>query len=185
VFLRGLRDVVMTDRSALWVAVRRPLTFLFVCGCVVSMWASGRLSVRLIADGMVSFAFLPLFQLLAFATVFRRAPRRLRFADAADRFFAGNTPWLWWLVAFAALRCLLTPLQAGAPPQLLVDFVKATLVGVLAWSAYVDYRFFREVLLAPDSARDVILQRAIAWTSGAVYFFGIAVWPVIVGRIVP
>ena len=178
----------MKDRSSLWVVVRRPLTFLFVCGCVVSMWTSGRLSVRLIADGAVSFAFLPAFQLLAFAVVYRRAPRQLPFAQAADRFFAGSAPWLWWLVSFAALRCLLTPLQAGAPPQLLLDFVKATLVGVLAWSAYVDHRFFREVLLAPESARDLILQRAIGWTGGAVYFFGIAVWPVIVsgvGRIVP
>ena len=175
----------MKDRSAVWVVVRRPLSFLFVFGCVVSMWTSGRLSVRLIADGMASFAFLPAFQLLAFAIVYRCAPRRLPFAQAADRFFAGNAPWLWWLLAFAALRCLLTPLQAGASPQLLLDFVKATVVGVLAWSAYVDYRFFRDVLLAPRSARDLILQRTIGLAGGTVYFFGIAVWPVIVGRIVP
>jgi hypothetical protein len=175
----------MKDRSALWVVVRRPLTFLFVCGCVVSMWASGRLSVRLIVDGMMSFAFLPAFQLLAFAVVYRRGPRQSPFAQAADRFFAGNAPWLWWLVAFAALRCLLTPFQAGAPPQLLLDLVRATMVGVLAWSAYVDYRFFREVLLSPQSARDVILQRAVGWTGGVVYFFGIAAWSAIVGRIVP
>jgi hypothetical protein len=175
----------MKDRSALWVVVRRPLTFLFVCGCVVSMWTSGRLTVRLIADGMVSFAFLPAFQLLAFAIVYRRARRPLPFGSAAHRFFGGNGPWLWWLLAFAALRCLLTPLQAGAPPQLLLDFVKATIAVVLAWSAYVDYRFFRDVLLAPDGARDLILQRAIGLAGGAVYFFGIAVWPVIVGRIVP
>ena len=133
--LRGVRDFVMKDRSALWVVVRRPLALLFVCGCVVSMWASGRLSVRLIADGMVSFAFLPAFQLLAFAIVYRRTPRPLPVAEAADRFFAGNTPWLWWLVAFATLRCLLSPVQAGAPPQSLLAFVKATLAGVLAWSA--------------------------------------------------
>lgn len=149
------------------------------------MWTSGRLSVRLIADGMVSFAFLPAFQLLAFAVAYRRAPRDRPFAPAADRFFAGNAPWLWWMLAFAALRCLLTPFQAGAPPQLLLDFVKTTVVGALAWSAYVDYRFFRDVLQAPESARDLILQRAIGLTGGAVYFFGIAVWPVIVGRIVP
>jgi hypothetical protein len=41
------------------------------------------------------------------------------------------------------------------------------------------------VLLAPESARELILQRAIGWTCGAVYFFGIALWPAIVGRIVP
>ncbi len=175
----------MKDRSVLWVVVRRPFAFLFVCGCVVSMWTSGRLSVRLIADGMVSFAFLPAFQLLAFAVAYRRAPRQLAFAPAADRFFAGNAPWLWWMLAFAALRCLLTPFQAGAPPQLLLDFVKTTVVSVLVWSAYVDYRFFRDVLRAPESARDLIVQRAIGLTGGAVYFFGIAVWPVIVGRIVP
>ena len=176
---------VTTKPPYFWVVVRRPLSFLFVFGCVVSMWTSGRLSVRLIADGMASFAFLPAFQLLAFAIVYRRAPRPLPFGRAADRFFAGNAPWLWWLLAFAALRCLLTPLQAGAPPELLLDLVKATVVGVLAWSAYVDYQFFRDVLVAPNSARDLILQRTIGLAGGLVYFFGIAVWPVIVGRIVP
>ena len=149
------------------------------------MWTSGRLSVRLIADGMVSFAFLPAFQLLAFAVVYRRAPRPLPFAQAADRFFAGNAPWLWWLVAFAALRCLLTPLQAGAPPQLL----RGRRAGDAWWASWpgrhtLTTGSFATCCRRPESARDLILQRAIGWTCGVVYFFGIAVWPMIVGRIV-
>jgi len=138
----------------------------------------------MIADGMVSFAFIPVFQLAAFAVMYRRTPRPLPFARAADRFFAGNLPWLAWLVAFAALRCLLTPIQAGAPPQVLWWAVQASVVGAILWSAYVDYGFFREVLSPPgEGAWDLILQRAIGWTLAVVYFFGIAIWPIVVGRI--
>jgi hypothetical protein len=148
------------------------------------MWTSGRLSVRMIADGMVSFAFIPVFQLVAFAIVYRRRPRPLAFARAADRFFAGNVPWLIWLVAFAALRCLLTPLQAGAPPEILWWTIQVSVLPALLWSAYVDYGFFRNVLSTPgESAWDLSLQRAIGWTLALVYFFGIAVWPQVAGRI--
>ena len=40
--------------------LRRPLLLLFVLGCGVSMEVSGRFSLRLIADGMISFAFVPI-----------------------------------------------------------------------------------------------------------------------------
>jgi hypothetical protein len=151
----------------------------------LSLWASGRLSVRLIADGAVSFAFLPVFSLLALAVVYRRSPRTVSFAHAADLFFAANAPWLLWLVAFAALRCLETPMQAAAPPLALSVAIKLSLVLVAAWSAYVDLQFFREVLPGPaGGVGDLLLQRAIGWSCSAAYFFGIAIWPEIVGRMI-
>jgi len=178
------RELSKEPAAGFWVLLRRPLWLAFVCGCVVSLWASGRLSVRLIADGAVSFAFLPVFSLLALAAVYRRSPRRVPFAHAADLFFVANAPWLLWMVAFAALRCLQSPLQAAAPPGTLSWAIRLSLLLVAAWSAYVDLQYFREVLPRPaGGARDLMLQRAIGWTCSAAYFLGIAIWPEIVGRL--
>jgi hypothetical protein len=178
------RELTKQQTGGLWVLLRRPLRLLFVCGCVVSLWASGRLSVRLIADGVVSFAFLPVFSVAALAAVYRRSPRRVSFAQAADLFLVANAPWLLWLLAFAALRAVQSPLQAAAPPLALSWTIELSLVVVAAWSAYVDLHFFREVLPRPaGSARDLILQRAIGWSCSVAYFFGIAIWPEIIGRI--
>jgi hypothetical protein len=151
----------------------------------VSLWASGRLSARLVADGMVSFAFLPAFQLAALLAVYWRAPRRVSFAHAADLFFAANAPWLLWLIAFATLRCLLSATQSIAPPVLLTWTVELSLVPVAAWSAYVDLHFLRDVLPRPagSAARDLILHRAIGWTCTIGYFLGIAGWAWLVGWI--
>ena len=175
------RQLAAEQTGGLWVLVRRSLRLVFVCGCVVSLWASGRLGVRLIADGAVSFAFLPVFSLIALAVVYRRSPRRVSFAQAADLFSIANAPWLLWLVAFATLRCLEPPTQAAAQPLILAAAIKLSLVVVAGWSTYVDLLFFRQVLPRPGgSARDLILQRAIGWTCSVVYFFGIALWPIVV-----
>src|SRR5688572_14263722 len=45
---------------------RQPLFLAFVLGCGVSMLGSGRLTIRLIADGTLSFAFVPLCEFLGF-----------------------------------------------------------------------------------------------------------------------
>jgi hypothetical protein len=172
--------------SDLRLLLRRPLELLFLIGCAVSMWASGRLSVRLIADGMVSFAFVPAFQILSFAAIYRRLRDGVAFAPAADLFFATDWRWRSWLVAIAALRLALTPMQAGAPPELLFRAVQASVVGVIAWSAYADYRFFLDRMSRPrESVRALVLQRAVSWMCSLVYFYGIAVWPVIVDRFGP
>jgi hypothetical protein len=170
------------SRGAFWTLVRRPLLWAFVGGCTVSMWASGRLSARLVTDGIVSFAFIPAFQILSLALVYRRRERTVPFAGAVDRFFVGNTPWLLWLTAFMGVRAVQTPVQATAPSPATVLSLLASLVPVVVWSASIDLRFFRDVLKRPGrgAVRALILQRAIAWSCGTLYFFGFAIWPLIV-----
>jgi len=165
-----------------WVLVRRPLLLAFVIGCLVSLQASGRLSARLIADGAVSFAFAPLFAMAALAAVYRLSPRTISFARAVDLFFAATAPWLLWMIAFATLRCLQTPMQAAAPPRFLLSMLEWSLVPIAAWSARIDLQFFREVLPRPAASpvRDLILQRAIGWTCTIGYFLGYAIWPYMV-----
>jgi hypothetical protein len=162
--------------------VRRPLLLAFVLGWSVSLQASGRLSARLIGDGAVSFAFVPLFEMAALGAVYRLGPRRISFARAVDLFFAANAPWLLWMIAFAVLRCLQTPMQATAPPRSLLSMLEVSLVPIAAWSAWIDLQFFREVLPRPAASpgRDLILQRAIGWTCALGYFAGYAIWPYVV-----
>ena len=181
------RELTQHPTAGLWVMLRRPLRLALVFGCVVSLWASGRPSARLIADGVVSFAFVPAFELAALAAVYWRGPRRVPFAHAADLFFVANAPWLLWLTAFATLRCLQSPMQSFSLAVPLTWAIELSLVLVAAWSAYIDRHFFREVLPRSGgldgSARDLILQRAIGWTCTIGYFLGVAIWPEIAGRI--
>jgi len=154
--------------------IRRPLLLAFVFGCVVSLLAANRLSARLITDGIVSFAFIPLFMLGSLALVYRRTARRVPFPQAADKFFAANTPWLLWLLVFVGIRALQTPEQASAWPIWWQRTVLLSLLAPMAWSFYLDLRFFRRVTV--DSARsalaDVALQRLICWTCILGYFIG-------------
>ena len=76
-------------------------------GCGVSLLGSGRFTLRLVLDGTLSFAFVPLCQLAAFAVVHRVQRSRLPFRAAADRYFATNTPWLWWMVGLLAVAAIL------------------------------------------------------------------------------
>jgi len=155
--------------------VRKPLLLAFVLGCAVAALASGRLSVRLIVDGAMSFAFVPAIELAAFATVYwtgRR--RRIPFARALDLFFAGNAPWLLWIVVVLALGSVVPPRQIS--PWILPVLV-ASLIPIV-WSAYIDFHFFREVMGRParGAVRDLVIHRALGWVAATVYFLGIAIW---------
>lgn len=164
-----------------WLLVRRPLLLLFFLGSGVSLLASGRLTPRLILDGAISFAFVPVLEAGAFAFVYRLGTRRLPFARAMDLFFATNAPWLLFIVALAALGVSQSPPETAAwtrPPKLWIIGGAAALT--IAWSVYLDVGFFRRVLQRPAARRDVILLRAVAWTLGTLYFLGMAIWPSIV-----
>ena len=60
-------------RGGYAILARRPLFLAFVLGCGVSMLGSGRLTLRLIADGALSFAFVPLAELLGFVIAYSKS----------------------------------------------------------------------------------------------------------------
>ena len=164
---------------AMVLLLRRPLAIALALGCAVSALASGRFSLRLVVDGAVSFAFVPFIVLMAFAIAYYRGGERpLPFAQAADRFFAFNTPWLVWLLVAAAVGCLVPPDQSPA------WFMPLAILGVIAavMMIYMDIRFFREVLQRTprDAVRDAAVQGAVRWIALGTYFFGLAIWPEIV-----
>ena len=173
--------------------LRKTLFLAFVLGCAVSIFVSGRLSVRLIVDGAISFAFIPIVEIVAFWIVYRLGPRPVPFSGAADRFLAGNTAWLIWIVALAALAAFVPPLDIANRLDAALRFRSGWLVGwigvlltavVFVWSVRIDVRLFRDVMPRPGrrvAAADVAIERVIAWSAGILYFFGIALWSMIGG----
>ena len=173
------RELAQEREDGMWVLVRRPLLLVLVIGCVVALQAGGRLSVRLIADGILSFAFAPLFEIVSLAIIARFGRRPLPFARLSDLFFVGNAPWLLWMFAFAAIRCFQTRMQATALPTPLFWGLLGSIVPFAIWTACIDFHFFRQVLQRSRrrAAGDLILERAIAWSCGIAYFLGHALWP--------
>lgn len=106
-------------------ATRQLLLLLLVLGSVVSLLASGRLSVRLIVDGAASFAFIPALEILALYVVTRRWRERESFRAVLRSFLAGNAPWLYWLVAIGALFSAVPPRTIGF---VLIDSVAASAI---------------------------------------------------------
>jgi hypothetical protein len=184
--MMNLDDGLRPDASALnrrWLLVRRPLLLVFVLGCGVSLIASGRLSPRLILDGAISFAFVPVVEAAAFAVAYRLGSRRLPLARAMDLLFATNAPWLLMLVALAALTVFQPQRHVATwsiPPRLWILIAAA--VVTIVWSAYLDFAFFHRTLQRSTAAaaRDVVILRGIAWTLAALYFLGVAAWPSVV-----
>jgi len=150
---------------------RRPLLLAFLLGCAVSMLSSGRFTLRLIVDGTVSFAFVPLCELVAYAIVYRLQRGTRSTAQAVDRYFAGNTPWLWWMVALMAAAAILPVRSTDLLPLVLM-----TSVIPIALSGRSDWRFFRSGgRTRARAATDIVLQRAIAWSLATAYFLGVAI----------
>jgi len=175
----SFRDLAQSDRERARLA-RRLLLLLFMLGCTVSALASGRFTLRLLVDGAISFAFIPAIELIALAVVLAMGRRRpLPYRNAASLFLAGNGIWLCWLI-FLAVYGILTPTSNARYWWIVFD---VTCFVPLAWSLVTDFHFFREVSgrSSAGAAIDVVIVRAIGWTTFLAYFFGIAIH----GQILP
>src|SRR6266513_5749445 len=94
------RDLSTSPDRGFWTLVRRPLLLMLAMGLVLSLASSTRVSARVVIDGMISFAFLPLAEALAVGIVYLRGERRLPLTQVVDMFFVTNSPWLLWILAF-------------------------------------------------------------------------------------
>jgi hypothetical protein len=159
-------------RSGASLLLRRPLLLALTLGCAVSVLASGRFTLRLVADGALSMAFVPACQMLGLAAVYLLRRQPVPFARAADQFFAGNTVWLCWLLVFMVLGAAV-PVTAQA--RLSGPFLVSSLVPI-ATSLAIDLRFFRDVMGRPAGGAllDIAIERIVAWSAALLYFLGIA-----------
>jgi hypothetical protein len=165
-----------TPATRIWLT--RPLVLLLLLGATVSLQASGRTSARLVLDGMIAFAFVPVFMIVAMAIVYGRRPRPVNFGRALDVFFIGNAPWLAWLILVNVWRTFLTPAQGSTMLAMPYYLLLLSFAMVAVWSTYVDLQFFRVFLVREDQhpGRDLLLVRTISWIGIVGYFVGHEFW---------
>jgi hypothetical protein len=159
-------------RTSRWIWLPKPLFTAWVLGCVVSLLDSRGLTIGRVLPAALTWSWVPLLEILAFAAVWKLQPRPMPFAIAVDRFCAGNTFWWLLLVAFGACWRLL-------PESVWLVFA----AGVAAWNAFSDYRFFQREMKSAAPLRDLLINRVLAWVPGILLFGGASLWPGIAERL--
>src|SRR5258708_34967506 len=81
-------------------ALRRPFFLAAFLGCCVTLIAAWRLDLRLVVGETVSWAVLPLIQILALAVPCAFRLGSLQDSRIIGLFFSGFGPWLLWLTGF-------------------------------------------------------------------------------------
>jgi hypothetical protein len=164
--------------SAWW---RKPAFLLGALAFGFSVTATGRFTVRLVADGIVSFAFLPALGIGGLVVVAGRRPDARSFGDTIDLFFTGYGPWLVWLMVFATVNAIVPARELG---HWIVALELSALVPA-AWAAVVDFHFFRKVLRRTRTGAigATVLHRLIGWIGLVVYFDGRGAWSEIAPRL--
>jgi len=167
--------------SDAWIALRRPLFVAFVLGCTISLTATGRLTLTLIAGSMVAWAFVPAFEALGFAVATRRIVTPLPFSRRLDAFFAGHGPWTLYAILVGAIAAFLTPWQMNAWGSVFMTAIEILGGAVAIRSWFIDVAFYRVVLNRSkrEAVRDALIQRAVCWPAIGVWFAGYAAWPLI------
>lgn len=176
---RTIAAALADSRTGAWRLLRRPLLLLAISGGLVSFMVSGRLSVRLVVDGAISFSFVPIFAVASLRVVASRwRMRAVPFPVFVDTFLAMNGPAYLWLLLIVTFRAFQTPAQAGDWPLLEIWITQMTMAAALVWTIHLERRVLRSVFpnRAQDAARALVTQIAIAWGGSLVYFFGIAAW---------
>ncbi len=180
----------LADRPAeqgKWTSLRRPLFFAFLLGCMVSLVASQRLTLRHVIGGTVGGFCIILTQIIGLAVVRPRGGRpgdgTISLARSIDLFFAGYGPWMLWILAFSAVWAFATTLHAfrwAGSRTIVTSFTLAAI-----WSAYIDLCFFKRVFrrAAGGAVRDLLLQRAISWTLAILIFGAAPLLPEIMRRL--
>src|SRR5215831_16960207 len=148
-----------------WLALRKPLFLAFFLGCTVSFLTVRTLTVRLVIPGMISWRFVPLIEVAALVVVCWGDRRNLSFPQLINSFFSGYSPWLVWLAGMCAIWSLLSPAAKSLDWAISIVWLFCGVAAVVAWSAYLDFRFFRSVLRRspPSAARALVLHRLLSW----------------------
>ena len=143
----------------------------------MSFLTSGMLTLRLVAPSMIYWSVVPLIEIGALAVVCRKNGQKLSFAESIDSFFAGYTPWFVWLTGMAAIWALMSPPSKSLDWTVSVIWLLAGVPVALAWSAYIDFRFFK------SSFRRLVVHRAISWSLILLVMGAPTIWSETTGRL--
>jgi len=165
----GYKRLLDQPEAARLSSFRRPLFVALFAGCMFSLVASRQLTLRHIADGTINGFFLLAGQIAALALT--RRGSEVSFSRAIDLFFAGFGPWLVWMLGISAIWAFTPPIHAFVRAGL--PTILASVCLVTAWSGYIDFQFFRQVLRRTPgrAAWDLLQLRVIAWTI-FIFIFG-------------
>jgi hypothetical protein len=165
----------------LWLALRRPLFVAFILGCGISLMTTGVLTLRLLISVTAYWTFVPAIEALGLIAVLRKPSGNASWAATIDRFFVGHGTWTLFMTVLAASLAFLPPHTAW---RLLTTVWLVVLVVVLAWSAYVDFCFFRWVTGASwaSAARRLLVHRLLTWTAIFIVFAVPNLSPVALGE---
>lgn len=164
-----------------WSVFRRPLLVAVVLGCVTSLITFPGITLRLAGPAALSWSFVPLAEVLGLAVACAGDGARVGFGRKVDLFFMGYLPWLLWLTGIATTFSFLSTARAFA----LLDWLWLGWAGaiVIAWSAWIDFCFFRSVARHSrgEALGRLVLQRVISWSLILFIFSSGAVLPGIGG----
>jgi hypothetical protein len=159
---RAFRDAPAGEPATLWTAARRPLFVAFALASTVSLATAGAVTLRIVGPAMGYWLLVPLVELAALTAAVGSRWRRLPAPAVIDRYFAGHGPWLLVLIGVGLTIPVLDPAQLWT---VLTVLAIAAVPLVLAWSAWIDVCFFRDVIGAGRGRAigDAILVRLITW----------------------
>src|SRR5436190_9162402 len=159
---RAFRDAPAGEPATLWTAARRPLFVALALASTVSLATAGALTLRIVGPAMVYWLLVPLVELAALTAVVGSRWRRLAAPAVIDRYFAGHGAWLRVLIGLGLTSPVLDPAQLWTVLSVLAIAVVPL---VLAWSAWIDVCFFRDVIGTGRGRAigDAILVRLITW----------------------
>jgi hypothetical protein len=146
--------------------------------------ASSRLSVELVLSSSLCWSYVPLAELIALLLVTANNKAGLARPQVIDRFFAGHTPWLLWIVVSSLLPTFF-------PLTLTFALMRYWLVGgalvALTWSLWIDFHFFRRILdeSVSRTLRKLVVQRLVSWTLIIAAFGYGSLWPSVLEKVAP
>ena len=155
-----------------WLLLRRPLLLGLMFAAFISFTTSGRLTLRLLLDGLVFWSFVPAMNLAIAWLLAASSAGRLSLSRCADLFFSAFGPWLCWLLGVAGLAAFV-PAPAEHPWSLRTAWIlPASFLAAMIWSGLIQYRFLR-VALGATRLRSVLLLAGLklaVWGAIAAFF---------------
>jgi len=154
-----------------WVLLRRPIQLGLIFGAFVSFTTTGRLTLRLLLDGLVFWSFIPAMNVAVGLALARYSPARLGASRTTDLLFATFGPWMVWMLAVSGLAAF-RPGTVSDPWSVPAWLFPSSVLAAMVWSAWIQHRFHR-VALGVSPIRAVLLLgslKLLVWGAIVAWF---------------